>query len=809
MDIPTATVSEANGEISCSVEETNRIRAALGLKPLSTGGGADGGSGKVEVDARVDRAQLRQQEELRDRIERARLERLRSQESSARGLGDVLKAGALSAADWVALSRQKDAADKAHGKTGSSGVAASRAAPRGHGGSGATGVDADLVVSHSADDFAAGEAAVLTLRDRGLLDGDDLADGTDELVNVDRAERERAAALQERRKRAKLPVYDGLDDEEFDEGAGGGSGSRMLRQYDGEEGDDLVPAAIRAGGGLVIKAGGTVEDIAAQRRDGARRAAAGGRAADDVSGARGSSTVVSDFYTPSELAAQRAARGGKKPRSMRKAVVADADDAPAAAGRPQPSAGGVLSEIAASGEQEPSERDRGSRANRGGGAVALQAAEEAKRMAVAAAKFDSAVARATEQSAALLSDSATNAELAAGAPIAEESARAAIPAAGVPPAPTAAAPSNLNAATKQRVYSRLRDSGALEGGDDDDAELAAVLARARRMAQAKAAAAAASAEGGSNAQPVSGGGSAADRAASYVARAVTASRHQQQQESAADASAAAAAAPADAPEDGGSDGEGGGSGGAMVFNSITEFSHLLQARVSEQADAVASAAEEGQATTAASAAAAATAPRAEGVAGVKRRRTDDARSSDPHIVEGSTWVDEAGEAQGGRGDDDDDGGDGTDDDDEEEEEGFGRDANLGRGAAGALSLFARGGALHAKTAFVGRSKDARLDYTAADTLIAEGPAAGHQVVLEYKDEHGNLLTSKQAYRELCYRFHGRKPSQKTRDKRMRQNSREQRLAHAPTADTPLGSLSALQRAQEARGAAGLVMSHGR
>lgn len=29
-----AVVSENNGEISCSVEETNRIRALLGLKPL-------------------------------------------------------------------------------------------------------------------------------------------------------------------------------------------------------------------------------------------------------------------------------------------------------------------------------------------------------------------------------------------------------------------------------------------------------------------------------------------------------------------------------------------------------------------------------------------------------------------------------------------------------------------------------------------------------------------------------------------------------------------------------------------------------
>ena len=36
-DIVKARVVEADGEISCSVDETNRIRAALGLKPLREG----------------------------------------------------------------------------------------------------------------------------------------------------------------------------------------------------------------------------------------------------------------------------------------------------------------------------------------------------------------------------------------------------------------------------------------------------------------------------------------------------------------------------------------------------------------------------------------------------------------------------------------------------------------------------------------------------------------------------------------------------------------------------------------------------
>lgn len=32
--VPKAIVTEDNGEISCSIEETNRIRTLLGLKPL-------------------------------------------------------------------------------------------------------------------------------------------------------------------------------------------------------------------------------------------------------------------------------------------------------------------------------------------------------------------------------------------------------------------------------------------------------------------------------------------------------------------------------------------------------------------------------------------------------------------------------------------------------------------------------------------------------------------------------------------------------------------------------------------------------
>lgn len=59
----TVTVSESNGEISCSVEDTNKLRAALGLKPLRITG-EETGSAKTSEEIAVDNfAQKRAKEE--------------------------------------------------------------------------------------------------------------------------------------------------------------------------------------------------------------------------------------------------------------------------------------------------------------------------------------------------------------------------------------------------------------------------------------------------------------------------------------------------------------------------------------------------------------------------------------------------------------------------------------------------------------------------------------------------------------------------------------------------------------------------
>ena len=87
-----------------------------------------------------------------------------------------------------------------------------------------------------------------------------------------------------------------------------------------------------------------------------------------------------------------------------------------------------------------------------------------------------------------------------------------------------------------------------------------------------------------------------------------------------------------------------------------------------------------------------------------------------------------------------------------------------------------------------------------------GRAAAGAVKLEYRDEHGRLQTPKEAYRQLSYKFHGRKPSKSVQEKRDKKHALEDRVAKAGLGDTLLGSAAALHKATEARGAAFITLS---
>ena len=125
-------ISESNGEVSCSVEETNKLRAALGLRPLDTG---DANAGPTAEEIAVKNwKEVKEKEtsekrlaEIEEKLARARRKReLRTQiAGEGVGLGEVNaakgggggkksradggdEASLLSASDWVRRSRKTE-----------------------------------------------------------------------------------------------------------------------------------------------------------------------------------------------------------------------------------------------------------------------------------------------------------------------------------------------------------------------------------------------------------------------------------------------------------------------------------------------------------------------------------------------------------------------------------------------------------------------------------------------------------------------------------------------------------------------------
>eukprot|EP00535_Pseudo-nitzschia_heimii_P007038 CAMPEP_0197190550 /NCGR_PEP_ID=MMETSP1423-20130617/21860_1 /TAXON_ID=476441 /ORGANISM="Pseudo-nitzschia heimii, Strain UNC1101" /LENGTH=801 /DNA_ID=CAMNT_0042642951 /DNA_START=6 /DNA_END=2411 /DNA_ORIENTATION=+ len=89
--------------------------------------------------------------------------------------------------------------------------------------------------------------------------------------------------------------------------------------------------------------------------------------------------------------------------------------------------------------------------------------------------------------------------------------------------------------------------------------------------------------------------------------------------------------------------------------------------------------------------------------------------------------------------------------------------------------------------------------------------ANREVKLEYRDGHGRLLTQKEAYRDLCYQFHGHGASKRKEEKRLKQIAREQaearmasRQVSAARDGTTAGTLGALKATQKATGKAFIV-----
>jgi len=154
--------------------------------------------------------------------------------------------------------------------------------------------------------------------------------------------------------------------------------------------------------------------------------------------------------------------------------------------------------------------------------------------------------------------------------------------------------------------------------------------------------------------------------------------------------------------------------------------------------------------------------------------------------------------------------------------GTGAFASTGRGLGGVLSMLKQTGEITKKNAgreeMRGRAKDKRTyeDYEPLElskvVQVDERTAtdkdkeiANREVKLEYRDEHGRLLTRKEAFRELSYQFHGYGSGKRKQEKKLQQIAREQaeqRMQSKQAAEG--GILGAMKATQKATGKAFIV-----
>ncbi|KAJ7903509.1 SART-1 family-domain-containing protein [Mycena olivaceomarginata] len=228
-------------EESISLEETNKIRISLGLKPLTDDGAPADDKDKQAENNYAKQRELenkqRESKKIHDRI--AKVKNRRELNASLRGstLGDA--DGDDDTLKWIKKSkkREKELAKKRLAELESMDKMFQDEY-----------TERDLVglkVSHDFEDMDEGDARILTLKDSRILDNEE-----DELQNVNMAEDERTKKNNELK--IKKRDYTGYDDEEFAPGHEGMKRS-VLSKYD-EDIDGVQETGFRLGSSVQTKA---------------------------------------------------------------------------------------------------------------------------------------------------------------------------------------------------------------------------------------------------------------------------------------------------------------------------------------------------------------------------------------------------------------------------------------------------------------------------------------------------------------------------------------------------------------------------
>lgn len=143
---------------------------------------------------------------------------------------------------------------------------------------------------------------------------------------------------------------------------------------------------------------------------------------------------------------------------------------------------------------------------------------------------------------------------------------------------------------------------------------------------------------------------------------------------------------------------------------------------------------------------------------------------------------------------------------EEDDDVLGDDVDVGKGIAAALTFAQRKG-------IIKRAEEKKEDSEARRrqaSASSRDPFALNDYKpsfkLEYKDEFGRVITSKEQFKLMCHAFHGIEPGKIKTEKRLKKVKEEERLKKMSSEDTPLGIMSAMRRQQARSGAAHIVLS---
>ncbi|XP_004264438.1 U4/U6.U5 tri-snRNP-associated protein 1 [Orcinus orca] len=306
---------------SLSIEETNKLRAKLGLKPLEVNAvKKEAGTKEEPVTADViNPMALRQREELREKLAAAKEKRLLNQK-----LGKIKALGEDDpwlddTAAWIERTRQlqkeKDLAERRaklleemDQEFGVSTLVEEEFGQRRQVLYSARDLQG-LTVEHAIDAFQEGETVILTLKDKGVLQEEE-----DVLVNVNLVDKERAEKNVELRK--KKPDYLPYAEDESVDDLAQQKPRSVLSKYDEElEGERLQSFRLEQGGVADGLRERELEEIRAKLRLQAQSLSAAGP------------RLASEYLTPEEMVTfKKTKRRVKKIRKKEKEVVIQADD---------------------------------------------------------------------------------------------------------------------------------------------------------------------------------------------------------------------------------------------------------------------------------------------------------------------------------------------------------------------------------------------------------------------------------------------------------------------------------------------------